>query len=354
MIRTSVGWRRLLRALGGALLLGAAGCTASERGRADPRMSVDSPAAPASHAALVQGLRRDVEALAVVIGVRDGDHPHETKAAVQYIGCALESVGAGPATLQSYEVNGRTHYNVCVELRGSSEPEQVVVVGAHYDTARGTPGADDNASGVAAIIALARRVSALPVRPSRTIRFVAFGTEEPPHIRTPNMGSYHYARACRERNDNIVAMLSLDMIGYFSDAPGSQRSPVKDAHYPTVGNFIAFAGHSDDRSLILGAQQAFNQAVPMSAQVMVVPAMIAKRAPMPLGANSSDQWSFWQWGYPGMMATDTANWRNQNYHMPSDTADTLDYERMAVVVEGLEAVVRDWAKPGEPGASAQP
>ena len=294
-------------------------------------------------AALVRGVRADVEALAGVIGVRDGEHLHATKAAAQYIGCALESIGAGPATLQSYEVEGQTHYNVCFELRGSSEPAQTVVIGAHYDTARGTPGADDNASGVAGIIALARRISASPVRPARTIRFVAFGTEEPPHIRTPNMGSYHYARACRERNDNIVAMLSLDMIGYFSEAPGSQRSPVKDDSYPTVGNFIVFAGHSGDRGLIVGAQQAFNQAAPMSAQVMIVPAMIAKRAPMPVGANSSDQWSFWQWGYPGIMVTDTGNWRNQNYHTPGDTADTLDYERMAVVVEGLEAVVREWA-----------
>jgi Zn-dependent M28 family amino/carboxypeptidase len=310
-------------------------------------MAVDSPAAAGeSRAALVRGLRADVEALAVVIGVRDGEHPHEQKAAVQYIGCALESIGAGPAALQSYEVEGRTHYNVCFEVRGTNEPEQVVVVGAHYDTARGTPGADDNASGVAGMIALARRICASEVRPTRTVRFVAFGTEEPPHIRTPNMGSYHYARACRQRNDNIVAMLSLDMIGYFSDAPDSQRAPVKDS-YPTVANFIAFAGHSDDRSLIVGAQQTFNQAAPMSAEIMVVPAMIARRAPMPLGANSSDQWSFWQWGYPGIMATDTANWRNQNYHMPGDTADTLDYERMAVVVEGLEAVVRGWAGAAE-------
>ena len=348
MITASVARRRLLLALGYALLLVAAGCRASERGAAGPLMAVDSPAAaPESRAVLVSGLRRDIEALAVVIGLRDGEHLHEQKAAVQYIGCALESIGAGPAALQSYEVEGKTHYNVCFELRGSSEPDQVVVVGAHYDTARGTPGADDNASGVAGIIALARRIAASPVRPARTVRFVAFGTEEPPHIRTPNMGSYHYARACRERNDNIVAMLSLDMIGYFSDAPGSQRSPVKDGSYPTVGNFIAFAGHSEDRNLILGAQQAFNRAAPMSAQVMIVPAMIAKRAPMPLGANSSDQWSFWQWGYPGIMATDTGNWRNQNYHMPTDTADTLDYERMAGVVEGLEAVVRDWAGTGK-------
>src|SRR5688572_20643327 len=106
------------------------------------------------------------------------------------------------------------------------------------------------------------------------------------------------------------------------------------------------------KALIVGAQRAFNQAASMSAEVMVVPAMIAKRAPMPLGANSSDQWSFWQWGYPGIMATDTGNWRNENYHTPGDTADTLDYERMAVVVEGLEAVVRDWA--GTANAHAVP
>jgi Zn-dependent M28 family amino/carboxypeptidase len=292
---------------------------------------------------LLQELERHVEALAGGIGIRDRQHPDAASAAAAYVERAFRSIDRGDVTVHVYEtIDGSAHQNVCLEIPGTASPAEIVVVGAHYDTATGTPGADDNASGVAGVIALARRVAAAPPA-RRTIRFLAFGTEEPPAIRTPDMGSHHYARLCRERADLIVAVLSIEMIGYYSDEPGSQRAPPgMEKLYPTVGNFVVFAGISTEAAAIREARETFTRATTMPAQVMVLPASLARHARMPLGANSSDQWSFWQVNYPGMMVTDTANWRNENYHRPGDTPQTLDYKRMAEVVEGIEAVVNRW------------
>ena len=295
-------------------------------------------------------LRRHVDALSAGVGVRDWKNVAAANKAAGHVEAQMRAVGKGVVTVQPYEVNGATHYNVCLEVPGARTPREIVVVGAHYDTAEATPGADDNASGVAGVLALARRFASRPP-PPRTVRFVAFGTEEPPYIRTEHMGSYHYARMCRQRGgntdpavggDNVVAMISLEMLGYYSDEEGSQNAPLKGV-YPTVGNFLAFAGHTGDRVAVARAARVFTDACGIDAQVMVLPAQLAIHARAPLGVNSSDQWSFWQWNYHGIMATDTANWRNPNYHRPTDLPETLDYQRMARAVEGLEAVVRDWA-----------
>jgi hypothetical protein len=187
------------------------------------------------------------------------------------------------------------------------------------------------------MIALARRFAAASPRPRRTIRFVAFDTEEPPCIRTPQMGSYHYAQLCRERGERIVAMLSIEMIGYFRDEQGSQKGP-----FPGRGNFLLFAGHSGNGRMINKARQAFAAATTMPAEKVILAKPLAVTARVPLGANSSDQWSFWQFDYPGIMASDTANWRNPHYHQPTDTPEKLNYDRMARAVEGLEAVVTTW------------
>jgi hypothetical protein len=150
-------------------------------------------------------------------------------------------------------------------------------------------GADDNASGVSGVMELARRFAANPA--PRTVRFVAFGTEEPPNIRTKHMGSFHYARLCRERNDDVVAMMSVEMIGTFSDAPDTQRSPPLMSGYPTVGNFLLFVGDTSVGPLVRHSRELFTRHDGMPAEVMVGPRF------MP-GVNSSDQWSFWQWNYP--------------------------------------------------------
>ena len=319
-------------ALAAAVLAGA-GCPARPAGTAPGSQPAEDP-----HATLVALVRRHVHDLSVGIGVRDHAHVAEANAAARYLKAEFRAVGvgvgAGSVTVQSYDVQGATHYNVCLEITGAATPGEVVVVGAHYDTAPGTPGADDNASGVAGVLALARRFAARP--PPRTVRLVAFGTEEPPYIRTPHMGSYHYARMCRERGDNIVAMISLEMIGYYSDAPGSQKVPLGLKGFPTVGNYLVFVGDTSSRKLVTRARELFTAHGRIPSEIWVMPRITR-------GVNSSDQWSFWQWQYPGIMVTDTANWRNPNYHQPRDTPETLDCERMARAVEGLELVVREWA-----------
>ena len=286
---------------------------------------------------LARQLERDVRALAEDVGVRDVDHPRQAAAAAAYVERRFREIGGGRVSVQPYDVGGTTHRNVCLEVAGTEKPDEVVVVGAHYDTARGTPGADDNASGVSGVMELARRFAANPA--PRTVRFVAFGTEEPPNIRTKHMGSFHYARLCRERHDDVVAMMSVEMIGTFSDAPDTQRSPPLMSGYPTVGNFLLFVGDTSVGPLVRHSRELFTRHDGMPAEVMVGPRF------MP-GVNSSDQWSFWQWNYPGIMVTDTAHWRNANYHKPEDTAEKLNFPEMARAVEGLEAVLRSWASGG--------
>jgi hypothetical protein len=286
-----------------------------------------------------------VEALALGIGVRDKDHLAEANAAAKWVEGEFRRIGGGEVTVQAYDVKGARHFNVCLEIRGSAggaTGKEIVVVGAHYDTALGTPGADDNGSGVAGLLELARRFSAKPV--SRTIRLVSFGTEEPPYIRTNHMGSWHYARMCRERSDNIVGMLSLEVIGYFSDEPGSQRSPeFLTGAYPTVGNFLVWVGDTSVGPRVRRAREVFAEASGVGGEVMILPRYVR-------GVNSSDQWSFWQFGYPGMMVCGTGPWRNKNYHQPGDLPQTLDFERMAKSVVGIEAVIRQWTEGEKEGS----
>ena len=159
------------------------------------------------------------------------------------------------------------------------------------------------------------------------------------------MGSHHYARGCRERGEKVVAMLSIEMIGCFSDDQGSQKGP-----FSSVGNFLLFAGHTGDGRVIKQARRTFTAATTMPAEVLILARQWTISARVPLGANSSDQWSFWQFDYPGVMATDTAHWRNPNYHQPTDTPEKLDYDRMATAVQGLEAVLRTWTQGNDVGA----
>jgi hypothetical protein len=232
---------------------------------------------------------------------------------------------------QPFVSDGHEIYNVVGTRRGSGS--QVVVVGAHYDSVDGCPGADDNASGVAALLALARSLA--NDRFERSVRFVAFANEEPPFFQNDEMGSLVYAKSCREHGDDIVAMLSLETIGYYADASNSQRYPRPFRwFYPSTGNFIAFVGHRDSRHLVRDVVATFRTSVSFPSEGAAPPSLVQ-------GVGWSDHWSFWQHGYPNaIMVTDTAPFRYAHYHRPTDTADKLDYERMSRVVTGLEAVVR--------------
>jgi Zn-dependent M28 family amino/carboxypeptidase len=232
-------------------------------------------------------------------------------------------------------VDGVPCDNVEAEVRGRERPADIVVVGAHYDSLAFTSGADDNASGVAALLALARAFAG--AHPRTTLRFVAFANEEPPYFQTANMGSLVYAKRSRARGEHIVAMLSLETIGYYSDAPGSQRyPPPMGLAYPDRGDFIGFVGDRTSADLVRRVVATFRTTTHFPSEGAAPFSLIP-------GVGWSDQWSFWQVGYPGVMVTDTAPFRYPRYHTAQDTPDALDYDRMARVVAGLERVIADLA-----------
>jgi Zn-dependent M28 family amino/carboxypeptidase len=276
----------------------------------------------------------DVQALAGEIGERNMNRYSQLQATADFIESSLGRAGLAPRR-ESYEVRGRACHNIEFEIRGT-RPE-ILVVGAHYDSVSGSPGANDNASGVAGILALARRFAAKPC--GKTLRFVAFVNEEPPYFQTEEMGSFVYAKRCKERGDKIMAMISLETIAYFSDAPGSQTYPVPGLRfsYPTKGNFIGFASDTGSRALLREVVAAFRHAGRLPCEGAALPASIP-------GIGWSDHWAFRQFGYPAIMVTDTAPFRYPHYHEPTDTPDKLDYDRFALVVSGMESVIKELAR----------
>jgi len=283
--------------------------------------------------ALRAELIADVQALAGDIGERNTTRYPLLGAAADFIEGSLTRAGLTPRR-ESYDLRGQACHNIEVEIRGT-RPE-ILVVGAHYDSVLGSPGANDNASGVAGLLALARRFAEKPC--AQTLRFVAFVNEEPPYFQTAEMGSFVYARRCKDRGDRVAAMISLETIGYFSDEPRSQKYPAGlGFFYPSKGNFIGFVGNTRSRALLRSAISAFKNARKLPCEGALMPAAIP-------GIGWSDQWSFWECGYPAIMVTDTAPFRYPHYHSSTDTPDKLDYDRFALVVSGLEKVIAELAK----------
>jgi hypothetical protein len=292
------------------------------------------PALSSDEAALRDALRSDIEALAGRIGDRSTHAPDGLARAARHVEDRLSEVG--------YEVRRQTFHaasvecqNLEVELGGAKAPAEIVVIGAHYDSLPATSGADDNASGAAALIVLARAFAGR--RPGRTLRFVAFANEEPPHFQTRDMGSVHYARRMRERKETVHAMLSIESIGYYSVAEDSQRYPFPlGLFYPERGDFVAFVGNLSSRELVRHVVESFRRNQRFPSEGAAAPEFVP-------GVGWSDHWSFWREGYSALMVTDTAPFRNPGYHQAADDVDSLDYERMARVVNGLAAVVRELA-----------
>ncbi len=272
--------------------------------------------------------------LAGSIGERNLWHYAALRAAAGYIEDTLVQVGYRPGS-ELFHCRGKPVRNIIAEKPGHSAPEEIVLVGAHYDSVAGSPGANDNGSGVAALLELARLSAGW--ESSRTVRFVAFVNEEPPFSFSPEMGSVVNARAARERGDRVLAMLALETIGYYSDRPGSQHYPFPlNLFYPDSASFIGFVGNLGSRLLVSRAVKAFRRHTTFPVEGAAVPAWIR-------GVGWSDHWSFWQAGYPGIMVTDTAFYRYEYYHSAGDTPDKVDYERTARVVAGLEGVILDLA-----------
>lgn len=280
-------------------------------------------------------LRADVEMLAATIGERNVWRFEALRRAATYIKNRVTAVGYEPG-VQSYDVHKLPVENIEAALPGTSDPAAIVVVGAHYDSVTECPGANDNATGIAATLELARRFARAPR--ARTIRFVAFVNEEPPFFQTPQMGSVVYANAAKARGEKIVAMLSLETMGYFSDERGSQQYPPPlNLIFPDTGNFIGFVSNLGSARLLRAATRAFKARTSFPIQSAPAPESLA-------GVGWSDQWAFWQAGYPALMVTDTAPYRYPWYHTAHDTPDKIDFDKLGQVVDGLEHVVHVLAR----------
>lgn len=279
-------------------------------------------------------LEAHVRKLSVDFSPRDVGHLENLDRAAAYIAGELTQAG-GSVSEQGYRVENRSYRNVIAHF-GPDTPERIVV-GAHYDACMPLPGADDNASGVAGLIELARLLGAKA--PTIRVDLVAFSTEEPPYFGTTGMGSSVHALSLKKENVRVRAMLSLEMIGYFSDERGSQHFPAGflSAFYPSTGNYIGVVGRVSDGLLARRVKSAMSQAAPMPVFSISAPSILP-------GIDFSDQLNYWHAGYSAVMITDTAFYRNLNYHTQHDTAEKLDYKRMAMVVEGVYAAVVDLAR----------
>ena len=210
-------------------------------------------------------------------------------------------------------------------------------MGAHYDSVFDCPAANDNGSGVAALLEISRLLRTEQLR--RPVRFVAFTNEEPPFFRTDQMGSFQYAQSCHQRKDKISAMISLETIGYYSDAPNTQRFPhaIMGLIYPSTGNFLSFISNLQSQKLLKQAIASFRKSTKFPSQGVALPALVP-------GIDFSDHRPFWQFGYPGIMITDTAFLRYPHYHEADDTPDKINYDKLALVVAGLCRMMLDLSR----------
>ncbi len=274
-------------------------------------------------------LHEHVLALSQQIGERNLQHYDRLEAAASYIRNSLQQQDY-QVQEQDYSVSGKTCRNLYATLEGTDKSKGIVVIGAHYDSVAGSPGADDNASGVAAVLELARILKT--EAPTQSIMFAFFPNEEPPYFQTKDMGSLVLAHEFAWKKLPISAMVSIESIGYYSDQPGSQKYPSGIASfYPTTGNFIAFVSDLHSRRPLHAAISEFRRSTHFPSEGATFPSWVE-------GVGYSDQWSFWQAGYPALMVTDTVPFRYPYYHTANDTPDKLDYDKMARVVVGLKHV----------------
>jgi len=281
-------------------------------------------------------LIQHVQVLAGDIGERNLWNFEALQTSADYIDRIFENLGYEVFS-QEYAVQGKKVKNIEVQLEGTGHSGEIVIIGAHYDSVRGSPGANDNATGTAAVLEIARLLFAQPNE--RTVRFVAFVNEEPPFSMTQDMGSRVYAKRSRERGENIVAMFSIETIGFYDDAEGSQHYPFPFRYfYPSTANFIGFVGNVASKSLVVDSMDSFRRHTSFPSEGVAAPGWIT-------GIGWSDHQSFWEEGYSALMVTDTALFRYAHYHSQSDTPDKVDYPRTARVVAGLARVVSELANP---------
>jgi Zn-dependent M28 family amino/carboxypeptidase len=285
----------------------------------------------------LQRLRAHVEGLAGKIGERNVLHPAALKDAAQYIDNEWRRQGYDTEWM-TYEVSGVRCANLEVTRNGHVREREILLLGAHYDSVIGSPGANDNASGVAALLEISRQCSA--IEPAMTVRFVAFVNEEPPFFMSNQQGSMVYAKLARGRGDDIRLMASLETIGWYSNRPDSQRyPPLFNLLYPDRGNFLGMVSDLRSRAPMRRLAQAFRTHCDFPLQTAATFRFIP-------GVSWSDHWSFWRHGYRAVMITDTAPYRYPHYHAPSDTPDKLAYPEFSRVTLGLSAAFMEIAGAG--------
>lgn len=281
-----------------------------------------------------------VDRLAGLIGPRTLAKPKTIQATIGYLEAQWNEMGYS-VDHECFDALGDQATNLVVNQNGTSKVDEIVVLGAHYDTVSTTPGADDNASAVAVLLEASRLLC--NVKTKRSLRFVAFACEEPPYFNFDSMGSQFHAREAKHRSEKILGMLCLEMVGYYRDERNSQQVPpaiprLLHPLFPKRGNFLAAVGNIPSWKLCWKFRRGFKKG--------------ARRMPLfsiclPEKINEirlSDNSSFWDQGYPALMLTDTSFLRNPNYHLESDTPDTLDYPRMTKVTKGVATAMRYLAR----------
>lgn len=304
-----------------------------------PGRSHEGPLPPSTPElrALDARLREHVTMLAGTIGTRSLDRAENLEAARKYLAESLKpfETAARRVRFEDVGAQGGHAQNVIFDVPGEHS-ESIIVVGAHYDSVDTGPGANDNGSGVAATLELAACFAKIPA--AGNVRFVFFVNEEAPYFKNPGMGSKVNADLSRLRGEPIRAMLSLETLGYYSDGADSQHYPFPiGLVYPSRGNFLGFVGDLGARALVRAAIASFRAAEAFPSEGAALPATFP-------GIDWSDHWSFRRAGYPAIMLTDTALYRDPNYHRPSDRPDQLNYDALARVTRGIEAVIRDLAR----------
>jgi Zn-dependent M28 family amino/carboxypeptidase len=286
----------------------------------------------------IENLKRHVQVLAADIGERNTFKPQALHLAEEYIAQVWKAQGY-EVVRQEYPLKGDRWANLEITRAGRAKEAPFLLIGAHYDSVIGSPGANDNGTGVAALLEISRAFAA--IEPHASVRFVAFVNEEPPYFQTSSMGSRIYAQKARDRRDKIRVMASLETIGYYSDAPASQKFPFPSGLfsllYPDKGNYIVFASNMGSKAVTQEARNLFRA-------VSDFPIEIISTFEMVPGIDWSDHASFWRTGYSAFMVTDTAPYRYPYYHTAADTPEKINYEALGRVTEGLHQTFQGLAR----------
>lgn len=292
-----------------------------------------APALSAQEIEISENIKEIVRFLSLDIGWRDYENYANLQEAKRYIVDRFKDLGYEVTTMP-YEIEGRVFKNIIAQRHDSPDSGETVVVAAHYDSCR-NPGADDNASGIAGMIELARLLK--EERTKAKLKFIAFVNEEPPFFGTEKMGSRVYAKRAKAQGERIKAAIILDLIGYYKEGRNSQRYyPLMGPFYSNEGNFIAFLGNFASRNVIHSLKGYFANQTSFPVESLIAPSFTP-------GVNFSDHWSFWKEGFRAILITDTAFMRNPHYHSFSDLPETLDYGKTAQMVSGLKKAILDFA-----------